>query len=219
MTGWLIFGGIILFILGILMVPVHIAVDYKEELSLSFRFLFFYIKYDRNSEKGKNEKTEKKEKKTSVNKEKSPGKQKKKRTLEENIDMVIDIINKYGPGAKMILKNIRIHRLELYWKVGAEDAAACGIKYGRICAWISGVLGFFRNLMKIEKIKLRVFPDFICEKDEIYGGADFQFNPLIVIIGALRMGIVFIKDMMKNKPKTKSAKPRHDIKTKESALK
>ena len=119
----------------------------------------------------------------------------------------------------MILRNIRFHRLELYWKVGAEDAAACGIKYGRICAWLSGVLGFFRNLTKIEKPKIRVFPDFICEKDEIYGGADIEFNPLIVLIGALRMAFVFLKDMMQNnsKNKTKAVKPRQNISQKESA--
>ena len=73
-------------------------------------------------------------------------------TLEEIIDTVIDYVNKFGPGAKMILRNIRFHRLELYWKVTAEDAAACGIKYGKICGWISGVFGFFRNLIKIENI-------------------------------------------------------------------
>ena len=70
-------------------------------------------------------------------------------TPEEIIDMIIDAVNKYGPGAKMILRNIRFHRLELYWKIGAEDAAACGIKYGRACAWLSGVLGFFRNFTKM----------------------------------------------------------------------
>ena len=139
---------------------------------------------------------------------------------DEIVDLIVDAVNKYGPGAKMILRNIRFHRLELYWKVGAEDAAACGIKYGRICAWLSGVLGFFRNLTRIEHPEFRVFPDFICEKDEIYGGADMEFNPLIIIIGALRMGFVFLKDMMKDagrKQKKQTAKPRQNIKAKESA--
>ena len=123
-------------------------------------------------------------------------------TLEEIIDTVIDYINKFGPGAKMILRNIRFHRLELYWKVTAEDAAACGLKYGKICAWLSGVFGFFRNFVKIENPKIKVFPDFIGEKDEIYGGADIEFNPLIVIIGALRIAFVFLKDLLKNSKKT-----------------
>lgn len=221
MTGWLIFFGIILFILGVLMIPVHAAADYKEEFSLKIRCLFFLeFQIFPMKEKAKKEEKPKEEKPKTEKTKQKPEKEKRKMTVEEIIDMIIDAVNKYGPGAKMILRNIRFHRLELYWKVGAEDAAACGIKYGRICAWLSGVLGFFRNLMKIEKAKFRVFPDFICEKDEIYGGADIEFNPLIVLIGALRMAFVFIVEMIKSankNTKNKAAKPRQNIKAKESA--
>ena len=217
MTGWMIFFGIILFILGVLMIPVRAVADYKNEFSLKIKFLFFLsytvfpMKEKKKEEKPKEEKQKKEEK------PQEPKKEKRKMTPEEIVDTVIDYVKKYGPGAKMILRNIRFHRLELYWKVGAEDAAACGIKYGRICAWLSGVLGFFRNFMKTEKAKFRVFPDFISEKDEIYGGADIEFNPLIILIGALRIAFVFIKELIKNNCKTKSAKPRKNIKVKESA--
>lgn len=217
MTGLLIFFGIIALILGILMIPVHAAAYYKEEFSLKIRFLFFfeYVLFPM-KEKKKEEKPEK----TETAKETAPEKTKKekrKMTIEETVDFIVESVQKYGPGAKMILRNIRFHKIELYWKVGAEDAAACGIKYGRICGWLSGALGFFRNLTRIEKTKMRVFPDFISEKDEIYGGADIEFNPLVILIGALRIAFVFLKDIIKNNNKTKSAKPRQKIKIKESA--
>lgn len=214
MTGWLIFFGTVLFILAVLMIPVRAVADYKESFSLKIKFLFFLsktvfpMKEKEKTEKPKEQKTEK----TAG----EPKKEKRKMTVEEIVDMIVDCVKKYGPGAKMILRNIRFHRLELYWKVTAEDAAACGIKYGKICGWISGVFGFFRNLIKIENPKIKVFPDFLSEKDEIYGGADIEFNPLIVIIGALRMAFAFVKDIVKNN-RTKSAKPRKTIKTKESA--
>lgn len=223
MTGWLIFGGIILFILGVLLIPVHAAAEYKEEFSLWIRFLFFFkikiLPMKEKTEKEEKPKEQKpKEKKAA---EEKPKKEKRKMTLEEIVDLIIETVNKYGPGAKMILRNIRFHRLELYWKVGGEDAAACGIKYGRICAWLSGVLGFFRNFMKIEKAKFRIFPDFISEKDEIYGGADIEFNPLIVIIGAIRMAFVFLGDMLKKmndkKKRRKAIQKRQNIKAKENA--
>ena len=219
MTGWLIFFGIILFILGILRVPVHAVAEYKKSFSLKIKLLFFF-KMQIIPEKEKKKKEEKPKQQKQKEETEKPQKQKQKMTPEEIIDMIIDAVNKYGPGAKMILRNIRFHRLELYWKIGAEDAAACGIKYGRACAWLSGVLGFFRNFTKIEKAKIRVFPDFICEKDEAYGGADIEFNPLVVLIGALRIGFVFIKDMFeKSKKQTKNhaAKPQKNINAKESA--
>ncbi|MBQ6877645.1 MAG: DUF2953 domain-containing protein [Oscillospiraceae bacterium] len=220
MTGWIIFFGIVFLFFGILMIPVHAVADYKEVFSLKIKFLFFfsYTVFPR-KEKKKAEKPKEEKPKTEKTAEK-PKKEKRKMTAEEIVDMIIDIVKKYGPGAKMILRNIRFHRLELYWKIGAEDAAACGIKYGRVCAWLSGALGFFRNFMKIEKAKLRVFPDFISEKDEIYGGADIEFNPLVILIGALRMAFVFIKDLIKNvnsDKKQNSAKPRKNINAKESA--
>lgn len=216
MTGLYIFLGIILFILAVLMIPVHVAADYKDEFSLKIKFLFFfkYVIFPMKEKKKEKEEKQKEEPKTEETEK--PKKEKRKMTIEEIIDMVIDYVNKFGPGAKMILRNIRFHRLELYWKVTAEDAAACGLKYGKICAWLSGVFGFFRNFVKIEKPKIKVFPDFISEKDEIYGGADIEFNPLIVIIGALRIAFVFLKDLLKNS-KNKSVKHKKNIKTKESA--
>ena len=214
MTGWLIFFGTVLFILAGLMIPVRAVADYKEEFSLKIKFLFFFSKT--RFPKNEKEKTEKPKEQKTEKTAGEPKKEKRKMTVEEIVDMIVDCVKKYGPGAKMILRNIRFHRLELYWKVTAEDAAACGIKYGKICGWISGVFGFFRNLIKIENPKIKVFPDFLSEKDEIYGGADIEFNPLIVIIGALRMAFAFVKDVVKNN-RTKSAKPRKTIKTKESA--
>ena len=216
MTGLYIFLGIILFILAVLMIPVHVAADYKEEFSLKIKFLFFFKYVIFPMKEKKKEKEEKQKEKPKTEETEKPKKEKRKMTIEEIIDTVIDYVNKFGPGAKMILRNIRFHRLELYWKVTAEDAAACGLKYGKICAWLSGVFGFFRNFVKIEKPKIKVFPDFISEKDEIYGGADIEFNPLIVIIGALRIAFVFLKDLLKNS-KNKSVKHKKNIKTKESA--
>ncbi len=216
--GWLIFFGILLLILGILMIPVHAIAEYKEDFILDIKFLLFFkkriIPFSK-KEKTPEEKTEKKTKTEKNTKEKKP---KRKYTPEEIVDMIIYIVDKYGPGAKMILRNIRFHRLELYWKVCGEDAANCGIKYGRVCAWFSSVLAFFRNLVKIEHPKFKIFPDFLGEKDEIYGGFDLECNPLVVLIGALRMGFVFIKELIKKLAKNKKAQ-RQNIKAKESIRK
>ena len=217
MTGLYIFLGIILFILAVLMIPVHVAADYKDEFSLKIKFLFFFKYVIFPMKEKKKEKEEKQKEKPKTEETEKPEKEKRKMTVEEIIDTVIDYVNKFGPGAKMILRNIRFHSLELYWKVTAEDAAACGLKYGKICAWLSGVFGFFRNFVKIEKPKIKVFPDFISEKDEIYGGADIEFNPLIVIIGALRIAFVFLKDLLKNS-KNKPVKHKKNIKIKESTI-
>ena len=216
MTGLYIFLGIIIFILAVLMIPVHAVADYKDSFSLKIKFLFFFKSDILPMKEKKEEEKEKQEKPKKEKASEEKKKEKRKMTFEEMVDFIVDCVKKYGPGAKIILRNIRFHRLELYWKVTAEDAAECGMKYGKVCGWVSGIFGFFRNFMKIENPKIKIYPDFLSEEDEIYGGADIEFNPLIVMIGALRMAVAFLKDINKNN-KTKSAKPRKTIKTKESA--
>ena len=117
-------------------------------------------------------------------------------------------MHRYGPGVKMILHNIRVHKLEGFWKIAAEDAAACAIRYGRICALLNMAFGFLRNLVKIEKTKLRVYPDFIAEKEEIRVLADIEANPLVAIIGALRIAFAFLSNIIKEQKKETSKKER-----------
>ena len=206
-AGWLIFLGIILFIILLLALPVHIVADWNEHLTLKIRYLFFKFTIIPGKEKEKKKKTPKKEKEETPTEEK-PKKPKKKHTPEEIIDGFIDAVHRYGPGAKQILRNIRVHRLEGYWQIAAEDAAACAIRYGRICALLNTTFGFLRNLVKIEKTKLRVYPDFIAEKEEIRVLADIEANPLVAIIGALRIAFAFLSNIIKEQKKETSKKER-----------
>ena len=206
-AGWLIFLGIILFIILLLALPVHIVADWNEHLTLKIRYLFFKFTIIPGKEKEIKPK-EDKQKKSEKPKENKPKKPKKKHTPEEIIDGFIDAVHRYGPGAKQILRNIRVHRLEGYWQIAAEDAAACAIRYGRICALLNTAFGFLRNLVKIEKTKLRVYPDFIAEKEEIRVLADIEANPLIILIGGIRIAFALLKDMIAKQKKETSKKER-----------
>ena len=136
---------------------------------------------------------------------------KRKKYLDEIVDGILDFIEKYGGGAKMALKNIRVHYLEGFWKITDEDAAECAVKYGRACAGVNVILAFIQNYIRIEKIKLKIYPDFASEKDEIRIKADIEFNPLIVIIGLLRIATVFFKDIFFKQHKTEKMKVKECI--------
>lgn len=205
-AGWLIFLGIILFIILLLALPVHVITEWNEKLNLRVRYLFFKFTIIPGKEKEKKKKAPKKEEKPTEEKPKKP---KKKHTPEEIIDGFIDAVHRYGPGAKQILRNIRVHRLEGYWQIAAEDAAACAIRYGRICALLNTAFGFLRNLVKIEKTKLRVYPDFTAEKEEIRVLADIEANPLIILIGGIRIAFALLKDMTAKQKKETSKRSVH----------
>ena len=206
-AGWLIFLGIILFIILLLALPVHIVADWNEHLTLKIRYLFFKFTIIPGKEKEKKKKTPKKEKEEKPTEDK-PKKPKKKHTPEEIIDGFIDAVHRYGPGVKMILHDIRVHKLEGFWKIAAEDAAACAIRYGKICALLNTGFGFLRNLTRIEKTKLRIYPDFTAEKEEIRVLADTEANPLIILIGGIRIAFALLKDMIAKQKKETSKKER-----------
>ena len=204
-AGWLIFLGIILFITLLLALPVHAVIEWNEKLTVKARYLFLKFDIIPGKEKEKKPKTEKAQK-TEKPKEEKPKKPKKKHMPEEIVDGFVGAVHRYGPGAKQILRNIRVHELDGYWKIAAEDAAACAIRYGRICALLNTAFGFLRNLTKIEKAKLRVYPDFTAEKEEIRVKADIEANPLIVLIGGIRIAFALLGSMMKKQQKETSKK-------------
>lgn len=195
--GWLIVVGILFLLLSVLMIPVHIKAVWKEKISVELRFLFFFKKT-----LNPQEKKEKEKKEPAATAEQKTKKKPKKRPLpEEVVDGIIEAVDHYGPGARMVLRNLRVHELEGFWKVAAQDAAACAIRYGRICALLHTALGFFRNLTRIEKTKLRIYPDFTAEKEEIWVSADMEANPLVVLIGLIRISVVFLKDKFQKEKK------------------
>ncbi len=205
--GWLIFAGIVFSLLLMLMIPVHVIAEWDKELALRIRYLFlkftiFPVKTDK-KEKSKKERVSKKE----IQKKEK----KRKKYLDEVVDGILDFIEKYSGGAKMVLKNIRVHYLEGFWKITDEDAAECAVKYGRACAGLNVIMAFLQNFIRIEKIKLKIYPDFASEKDEIRAKADIEFNPLIVIIGLLRIAVVFVKDISFKQNRTNKVKAKECI--------
>ncbi len=205
--GWLIFAGVVFSLLLILMIPVHVIAEWDKEFALRIRYLFFkFTVFPIKTDKKEKTRKEKSTKKAIQKKEK-----KRKKYLDEIVDGILDFIEKYGGGAKMVLKNMRVHYLEGYWKITDEDAAECAVKYGRACAGLNVILAFVQNYIRIEKIKLKMYPDFASETDEIRVKSDIEFNPLIVIIGLLRIANVFIKDMFFKGHKTVKMKVKECI--------
>lgn len=184
----------------LLALPIHAVISWDEKLAIKVRYLFF--RFDIIPSNKKEKEPKKKKAKPAEQPAKAKAKKpKRKRTPEELIDGFIKAVNEYGPGAKMILKNVRVHKLEGFWKIAAEDAAACGIRYGRICALLNAAFGFLRNFVKIEKTKLKVYPDFAAEEEKIRVLTDIEANPIVVLIGAIRIAFVYLRNMFNDQKK------------------
>lgn len=187
----------------LLSLPVFVTAEWNEKLTVKIKYLFFRFTVVPAPEKKKKPKQEKEPEQKPAKPKK---KQRKKHTLDEIIDGFIDAVHRYGPGTKMILRNIRVHKLEGFWKIAGEDAAACAVRYGRVCALLNTAFGFIRNLVRIEKTKLKVYPDFLAEEEEIRVYTEIEANPIVILIGGVRIAFAFLKNMIKKQKKETSKK-------------
>lgn len=187
----------------LLSLPVFVTAEWNERLTVKIKYLFFRFTVVPAPEKKKKPKQEKEPEQKPAKPKK---KQRKKHTPDEIIDGFIDAVHRYGPGTKMILRNIRVHKLEGFWKIAGEDAAACAVRYGRVCALLNTAFGFIRNLVRIEKTKLKVYPDFLAEEEEIRVYTEIEANPIVILIGGVRIAFAFLKNMIKKQKKETSKK-------------
>ncbi len=187
----------------LLSLPVFVTAEWNEKLTVKIKYLFFRFTVVPAPEKKKKPKQEKEPEQKPAKPKK---KQRKKHTPDEIIDGFIDAVHRYGPGTKMILRNIRVHKLEGFWKIAGEDAAACAVRYGRVCALLNTAFGFIRNLVRIEKTKLKVYPDFLAEEEEIRVYTEIEANPIVILIGGVRIAFAFLKNMIKKQKKETSKK-------------
>lgn len=187
----------------LLSLPVFVTAEWNEKLTVKIKYLFFRFTVVPAQEKKKKPKQEKEPEQKPAKPKK---KQRKKHTPDEIIDGFIDAVHRYGPGTKIILRNIRVHKLEGFWKIAGEDAAACAVRYGRVCALLNTAFGFIRNLVRIEKTKLKVYPDFLAEEEEIRVYTEIEANPIVILIGGVRIAFAFLKNMIKKQKKETSKK-------------
>lgn len=187
----------------LLSLPVFVTAEWNEKLTVKIKYLFFRFTVVPAPEKKKKPKHEKEPEQKPAKPKK---KQRKKHTPDEIIDGFIDTVHRYGPGTKMILRNIRVHKLEGFWEIAGEDAAACAVRYGRVCALLNTAFGFIRNLVRIEKTKLKVYPDFLAEEEEIRVYTEIEANPIVILIGGIRIAFAFLKNMIKKQKKETSKK-------------
>lgn len=187
----------------LLSLPVFVTAEWNEKLTVKIKYLFLRFTVVPAPKKKKKPKQEKEPEQKPAKPKK---KQRKKHTPDEIVDGFIDAVHRYGPGTKMILRNIRVHKLEGFWKIAGEDAAACAVRYGRVCALLNTAFGFIRNLVRIEKTKLKVYPDFLAEEEEIRVYTEIEANPIVILIGGVRIAFAFLKNMIKKQKKETSKK-------------
>lgn len=191
-TGWLIAGGILLFILILLSIPVVAWFDYGETLRLRVRYLFFTVyQIPAKPKKRRKKKTKKKKKAAKVaeqeadkpqaeqaeqttvpaqknekkrGKAKSKEKDPKKPTLSEIFELVKVAVESLSKPLKKLCRRIKICDFDLHMICGGDDAAKAALNFGRMNLLVTNALGWLGSFFTLRRPHIDINVDFQSEE-------------------------------------------------------
>lgn len=168
MTGWIITGAILLFLLFILGLRVTVVIDYCGDIFVRVSTLGITV-FRIPASKKKRKKKDKSEKSKKSNKKGESEKPKKEKpTLSELIDLIKLILDSLGKPLKRVFKRIIISHLNLAIVCGGEDAAKAAINYGAANYLLSVLLNLCDEWFTLkEPDEIRLDVDFYKEKVEV----------------------------------------------------
>ena len=139
MTGWLIAGGILLLLAGLLFTPAVLHLTLQDNAPPVIRLSFFGLSLYRSDRKQHAAKRSAKHKKKRTKKQTSSSKKKKQkqtdaesRSLSEWFDLLHDACSSICKGLRRLTKRIRFRHVSIYIGVGNWDAAACAAEYAKL---------------------------------------------------------------------------------------
>lgn len=189
MTGWIIFGAIVLFIMIILWQSITVTFDYENKLNLRVKFLFFTIyTTDPKKQKKKKEKKSRKEKNPPEKQEETPPKAdnsaseessdnktenkqpspKKKKKLDLDLEMIMDYVESASPPVKRLFKKIRWYDVYVDWVVATDDAAKTALTYGSICSVLYPFFKWLTTYFTAHVKEVNIEADFSKEESDIF---------------------------------------------------
>ncbi len=215
-TGWLIAGGILLFILILLAIPVVIWFDYGEALHIRVKYLFFTL-YQLPAKPKKRKKKKKKVKKNSTaakktevpaavqeappqlseapaaekkggSKPKKKEKDPKKPTLSEILELVKVAVDSLSKPLKKLCRRIKICDFDLKMICGGDDAAKAALNFGRMNLLVTNSLGWIGSAFTLKKPHIDINVDFQSEETV----TECSFKVKLSALAALAFAFTFL---------------------------
>ncbi len=176
-----IVGGVILFLLLLLLIPLRAKLRFQNEFVLYLRYAFFQFCILPGREKPQAEEVPKSEE------EKGKGTEKLRNILKAKgffgfLQALFELIGIVLQSGKRIVKRIKLKRFDLYLCLGGkEDAAEAAVSYGKLSAAVYSACGAFFALKKCRKKAVTVDLDYnSCENTVNFSGT-VSVLPLFVL--------------------------------------
>lgn len=173
MTGWIIAGAILLFVLVLLMSRATVIFDYSGDVYL--KVSYFGITVFKIPGKKKKKKKAKKKKDENDGKEEESDKKKKKKkpkkpmpTFDELMELLRMVLDSIGRPLKRILKRVTFSHLSFDAVCGGSDAAKAAINYGAMNIALSAVLNLIDQFFTLKT------------PDDLHIGVDFYQEKTVI---------------------------------------
>lgn len=217
MTGYIVWGSILLLLGVILCSPVILSVRLGDENIIFVRYLFLKIPIFPKKEKtaaqlekvaakkeAKKLAKQKKKEQAKTEEEKEKEKKKARMTVSEILELVGELAEAASPIFKLF-RHIYLVNLDLRVEVGGEDAAAIAIHTGRIEAAVGYFIALFRQAGQLKRLRHAIIrPNFLSEKTEYRVRFCIMIRPGTVLwavfAAAFRFIGIKIRDILQKEP-------------------
>lgn len=199
MTAVYIIGGILLFLLVLLFIPVSVELAYCDRFIIKVRYGGIKV-FD--SDKPKKEKVPKGKTKNKTAEKKSGEKPEKQsfisRIFKEKgkiggIKFCFEVIKSALSKIIWVIGRIKIRKLILSITVSSDDAANTAVAYGAVCAAVFPVIAVIKENTKIGVEKINVSTDFDKISPEIEAAVSLKTRLIYAVIAAVSMLFSYVR--------------------------
>lgn len=196
-----IIGGVLVFLLLLTLIPIRAEVGFREEFSLTLRYLFFRF----HILPGESTAPEEKEPEPETKKQGS-GLKKLKAILKNKgffgfLQSLFELAEMVAGAGKNLLTRFKIKYFDLYLCVGGKtDAAQAAILYGQLSAAAYSACGVLFSWKRCRKKAVSVDLDYGCEENTVNCSARISILPLFVLkegISLLIQGLPKVLELLR----------------------
>ena len=202
MSVWLIIGGVLLFLLVLLLVPIRLRASFHGELLVRIRYLFIVKQLvpEKNKKKPKKaQKVQKKAKKKAEKKEEpSFGQMLKEDGVSATLTYYKKLVSLAGTIVKKLLRVLVVDKLEVQLRIATDDPADTAVDYGKACAVVYPAQALLESIVKVKKRTVQLAPDFTREKGEAAFDVQVHVTPLRMLKAGFGFFLYIFANTVKN---------------------
>lgn len=191
MTALIIIVCVCLLLALLLLCPVTIRTEFKDEFSAKIMYLFFHYtiaprpqKNEVTQENGEEQTKQKKTKFQDIIKQKG---------LSGFLNLIREIARIASGTGKRLLKHLVISRFIINISVAYGDAAKTAVNYGYVCSVVYPAAGAVLGNVKYKKYSVNVSPDFQKKESSVQFSLKARIKLIFAVSSALYAFIQYIK--------------------------